>query len=130
MAAKTRTRRAARRLFRLCQVAGILDEPRVRQVATLIGASGRRGSVPILGEFKRLVRLDVDRRTALVESAVALPLEIREELSAELARRHGPGVRTTFALNPALVAGMRIKVGSEVYDGSVRARLAALEARL
>ena len=76
------------------------------------------------------MRLEVDRRTALVESAVALPPEIREGLSARLARRYGAGVKTTFALNPALLAGMRIRVGSEVYDGSVHARLAALEARL
>ena len=32
-----------------------------------------------------------------------------------------------FAQNPALIGGMRIKVGSDVYDGSVQARLAALQ---
>lgn len=130
MNAKKKTRRDARRLFRLCLGAGILNEARAREVAALIGGSGRRGSVPMLGEFLRLVRLEVDRHTALVESAVALPPDLREGLSARLARRHGPGIETTFVLNPALLAGIRIKVGSEVYDGSVRARLAALEARL
>jgi F-type H+-transporting ATPase subunit delta len=39
-------------------------------------------------------------------------------------------MKATFTVNPSLVGGMRIKVGSDVYDGSVRARLAALEARL
>lgn len=130
MDAKKKTRRDARRLFRLCLVAGTLDEARARQVAALIGGSGRRGSVPMLGEFLRLVRLEVDRRTALVESAVALPPDLRDDLSARLARSHGPGLETTFVVNPALLAGIRIKVGSEVYDGSVRAQLVALEARL
>jgi F-type H+-transporting ATPase subunit delta len=39
-------------------------------------------------------------------------------------------VKPAFIVTPALLGGMRIKVGSDVYDGSVRARLAALEARL
>jgi F-type H+-transporting ATPase subunit delta len=43
---------------------------------------------------------------------------------------YGAGVEATFTENPALIGGMRIKVGSDVYDDSVRARLAALEARL
>jgi F0F1-type ATP synthase delta subunit len=33
-------------------------------------------------------------------------------------------------VDPALLAGVSIRVGSEVYDGSVRARLAAFESRL
>ena len=109
---------------------GMLDEERARQVAALVGASGRRGALPLLTEFHRLVRLEVDRRTALVESAAALPPETRDLVSEELARRFGPGVNTTFVVDPALIAGLRITVGSEVFDGSVRARLGTLEARL
>jgi len=36
---------------------------------------------------------------------------------------------TTFVVDPTLIAGMRLKVGSDVYDGSVKGGLAALEAR-
>ncbi len=42
-------------------------------------------------------------------------------------RRYGAALRTTFVLQPALIGGLRIQVGSDVYDGSVRAGLAALE---
>jgi F-type H+-transporting ATPase subunit delta len=55
---------------------------------------------------------------------------VREVIQADLARLYGPDVRASFQENPALIAGMRIRIGSDVYDGSVRARLAALEARL
>ena len=48
----------------------------------------------------------------------------------DLARRYGPAIETTFRENPALIAGLRVKVGSDVYDGSVRARLDTLEARI
>jgi F-type H+-transporting ATPase subunit delta len=122
--------RSARRLFRLCLVNGVLDEARTREVARRIALSGRRGSRAILSNFLRLVRLDLARRVAMVESAAPLPDDVRESVAAGLARTYGAGVTATFAVNPALVGGMRIKVGSDVYDGSVRARLAALAARL
>jgi F-type H+-transporting ATPase subunit delta len=130
MAASRKTRRAARRLYHLCLVDGLLDEARARQVAGRLAASAQRGSLAILEDFLRLVRLDVARRTAVVESAAPLPEAVRDSVSAGLTSTYGPGVQTSFAINPALVGGMRVKVGSDVYDGSVRARLAALEARL
>ncbi|MBI1841861.1 MAG: F0F1 ATP synthase subunit delta, partial [Verrucomicrobia bacterium] len=37
--------------------------------------------------------------------------------------RHGPGLQLSFEQNPALIGGLRIQVGSDVYDGSVAARL-------
>jgi F-type H+-transporting ATPase subunit delta len=113
----------------LCLVEGTLDEGRTREVAARLARSGRRGSLPILVDFFRLVRLEVEQRTAILESAVPLPADVRDDLSAWLASAHGPAVRVIYALDPTLVAGVRIKVGSHVYDGSVRGRLAALEAR-
>jgi F-type H+-transporting ATPase subunit delta len=122
--------RSARRLFRLCLVNGALDETRTREVARRIAVSGRRESRPLLTALLRLVRLDLARREALVESATPLPFDVQESVSAGLRGLYGADVKANFAVNPALVGGMRIKVGSDVYDGSVRARLAALEARL
>ena len=130
MNATRKIRRRARQLFRLCLDDGHLDETRVREMAQHIAASKRRGALPILTGFHRLVRLDRDRHTAFVESAAPLPAGLREGLTADLARRYGPGLDAFFAENPALIGGMRIKVGSEVYDGSLRTRLAALAARL
>jgi F-type H+-transporting ATPase subunit delta len=49
---------------------------------------------------------------------------------ANLTRLYGAGLDTSFAENPALIAGMRIRVGSDVFDGSVRARLATIDAGL
>ena len=123
-------RRASRQLFRLCLVDGVLEENRARQVAQRIAASRRRGSLLLLADFQRLVRLDRDRHTALVESATPLVASLRDGITADLARIYGPGLHASFEQNPALIGGMRIKVGSDVYDGSLRARLAALAARL
>jgi F-type H+-transporting ATPase subunit delta len=129
MKANRRTKRAARQLYGVCLVSGALDESRVRTAAMHLAGSPRRGAIVLLQAFQRLVRLDRERHTALVESAAPLDAALREELGLGVARAYA-GVETTFVDNPALIGGIRIKVGSDVYDGSVRARLDALASRL
>jgi F-type H+-transporting ATPase subunit delta len=125
-----RARREARRLYRACVVDGLLDEGRARQVVERVAAARRRGSLPILTHFQRLVGLDRVRHSAVVESATPLAPEVRASVEAGVGRAYGRGVSTSFAENPALIGGMRVKVGSDVYDGSVRTALLALEERL
>ena len=121
------TKRKAKRLFLFCLVDGLLDEARTRQVVQRIIDGKRRGGLALLSHFRRLVKLDHARHTAQVESAMPLPEDLRASVQAGLARTYGPGISASFAHNPGLIGGMRIKVGSDVYDGSVLARLAALE---
>jgi F-type H+-transporting ATPase subunit delta len=122
-----RAKREAKQLVHLCLVNGMLDESRVRNVVQRIAAAGRRDGPAILSHFRRLVKLSLARRTATIESAMPLPEDLRAAIEAGLARRYGPGLTTVLAHRPALIGGMRIQVGSDVYDGSVRAGLAALE---
>jgi F-type H+-transporting ATPase subunit delta len=130
MKTKSKARRAARQLFRLCLLDGALDDNRVRHVAQLVGGSKRRGAVAILSAFRRFVRTERDRHVALVESATPLSHDLRDGVEAGLARIYGARLNTSFEQNPGLIGGMRIRVGSDVYDGSVRARLAAIEAHM
>ena len=130
MKSNRQVKRAARQLYRACLVDGLLDHGRVRQVTQRIAASPRRGSLRLLSDFRRLVRLDHDRHTALVESAAPISSGLRDSIQVDLTRLYGPGLVASFVDNPALIGGLRIKVGSDVYDTSVRSRLAALEARL
>ena len=123
-------KREARQLFRLCCTNGVLDDGRVRQVVDRIVKERRSGSLSILSRFHRLVRIDRDKHTADVESAVPLPADIRARVEAGLVVAHGSGIAINFAENPALLAGVRIRVGSDVYDGSVQAGLNDLESRL
>ncbi len=119
-------RHEAKGLFRFCVVNGALDESRVRRVVDEVARTRPRGYVAILSHFQRLVKLELDRRTARVESPVPLPPELQSEVKQKLERLYGPGLNLSFAPNPALLGGLRIRVGSDVYDGSVQARLAAL----
>ena len=122
-------KRDAKQLFRHCLVNGLLDEDRVRTVVQRLVAAGQHDCPAILSHFRRLVKLELSRRTAIVESAAPVPADLQAVIEADLARRYGSGLKTAFAVRPALIGGMRIQVGSDVYDGSVRAGLAALEKR-
>lgn len=120
-------RRSAKHLFRRCHANGSLDEDLVRRVLQQVLASKRRGYLALANEFERLVRLEETQHTAEVESATPLSSELRAHVEASLAQTYGPYLNTSFSENASLIGGMRIKVGSDVYDGSVKAGLAALE---
>jgi len=121
-------RRDAKQLFHSCKVGGLLDESRVRKVVGAVIAQKPRGYFGILTHFQRLVKLDLDRRAARVESAVPVSDVLQQSVKANLALRYGPGLDVSFEVSPALIGGLRVKVGSDVFDGSVRARLSKLEA--
>ena len=121
------SRRHAKQLFRGCVVAGALDEARVRQTVQLVIANKPRGYFGILGHFQRLLKLEVARRTAKVESATPLTAELAGSVQDNLTRVYGAGLNLSFSQNPSLIGGLRIQVGSDVYDGSVQARLAELK---
>jgi F-type H+-transporting ATPase subunit delta len=116
-------RRDAKALFTACLVNGLLDENRVRQTVSAVIGRKPRGYAAILSQFLRLVKLDLEKRTANVESAAQLSDSLIASVNASLAQRYGPGLDVSFVVNPALIGGLRVKVGSDVFDGTVRARL-------
>ena len=118
--------RDARQLFRSCLVNGILDEHRVRQAVGLLADKKPRGFVEILARLHRLVKLDVAKRTARVENAVETSPQQQAAITASLEKKYGAGLDVGYWINPALVGGLRIQVGSDLYDGSVKTRLEKL----
>ena len=116
-------RREAKELFRDCIVNGALDENRVRQAVGKVVELKPRGFTMILSHFHRLVKLEIERRTGKVESAAALSPELQSQVRNKLNQIYGQGLNISFAQNPALLGGLRIKVGSDVYDGCVQSRL-------
>lgn len=126
MKGSKQSRRDAKQLFQSCQVNGALDEARVRQAVTLLIEKKPRGYFGTLQELQRLVKLDVNSRSARVESAVALSEAQQQEVCASLGRLKGADVEVEFAENADLIGGMRVKLGDDVYDGSVKTRLSRL----
>ena len=130
MKVSKQARRDGKTLFNACCVNGILDEAKVRQTVTLVIAQKPRSYVSTLTHLQRLVKLDIDRRSARVENAVESTPAQRAAIETALAQKYGPGMNVTYSVNPALLGGVKVKAGSDIYDGSVAGRLAALNDNL
>jgi F-type H+-transporting ATPase subunit delta len=117
---------AARRLFGLCQTNDLFDEAKLRAVISSLIESKPRDYKSILAALQRLTRLEFERREVTVESAVALDEETRKRVAAGLAIQYGPGLVLQYETTPELLGGLRIRVGNDVFDGSVQGRLQRL----
>ena len=120
-------RRDAKGIFRSTFTNGVMDGAKVRTAVKSLLEHKPRGYLGMLEHFTRLVKLEEARRSARVESAIPLSPEQQAGVSSSLERIYGRGLSISFAQNPALVGGLRVRVGSDVYDGSIAARLQRLE---
>ena len=118
--------RTARQFLRLTLRNGNLDLPAAKTIVEKVIADKPRNYLGILTSFQRLLRLEMEKRHAIVESATPLPETEQVTITADLQLRHGSDITTEFRTNPDLLGGIRVKLGSTVWDGSVRSRLDAL----
>ena len=114
---------SARRLFGLCQTDGRFDESKLRTVATRLIEAKPRDYKAILAAIQRLTRLELERRKVTVESAVEIDEPTRQRVVVGLATQYGPDLVVQYQVTPALLGGLRIRVGNDVFDGSVQSRL-------
>lgn len=119
-------RKLSKELFVHACAGGRVDAARVTRIADALITRKPRHYVQILKEFTRLVRLELLKTHAVIESAVALDSTTAAEVRNDLASRFGPHTTFEFRVNPVLIGGLRVKVGSDVWDGSVNCRLEAL----
>lgn len=113
----------ARRLFGLCQVNGQLDDNKLRDLVSKLIAAKPRDFQAILASIQRLTRLEQARRAVVVESATALNDAERQKVVTGLTKDYGNKLTIEYKINPELLGGLRIKVGDDVYDGSVQGRI-------
>lgn len=123
MKVSKQARRDAKLLFRACLEDGILKDDRVKNTVQQVVDQKPRGYIQMLNHFLRLVKTDIQDRTAHIESAKSLDDTAKKSIEDLLANRYGTTLMTSFDVNPDLIGGVRIQVGSDVYDGSVRSRL-------
>jgi F-type H+-transporting ATPase subunit delta len=123
-------RRLARELFRLSLADRRLDASRVSAISERLIAEKPRSYLEVLKEFSRLVRLELDRRHAIVESASPLDERSTTNIANTLKQKFGDDITTEFRTSPDLLVGLRIKLGSDVWDGSISSRLATFSQQL
>lgn len=103
----------------------------IRNFLFVLTDHGRIGSMP---EIVKAFEIALDQRNGVVPAEIASASEINEAeraaLAAQLERITGKRVRLSFVVDRDLIGGVLAKVGSTVYDGSVRGSLHSLQQRL
>lgn len=123
-------RRLSSSMVRESFINGELDAGRVNGFVQSVIRNKPRQYLQLLENYQRLLRLEADKRRARIESATPLDEAAGKQIVADLQKRYGHGLTTEFSVNPALLGGVRIRVGSDVWDSSVRNRLERLQQKL
>jgi len=123
-------RRLSRAMLRASFTDGQLDRGRIASLVDSLIEKKPRHYIDDLKNYSRLLRLELEKRQARVESASEVDSTTSSELVTNLKKKYGSDLTTEFVVNPELLGGMRIRVGSDVWDGTVRNRLELLQQEL
>lgn len=111
-----------------------LGEGRHQLVRGLLQVAQQRHRLEILPElhpeFRALVMAHRQEVEGVVETAQPLAAEQLEQVTALAGRLSGRKVSLSTQIKPELIGGIRLRLGHELYDGSVRTALDQLEQRL
>lgn len=115
-------------------IAGVLKTPLPERGANFLRTvidNGRLAALPeIARQFRGLVNSTSGTADVLVQSAFPMGDATLQELVRSLEKRFGRKLQATVSVNPDLIGGVRVVVGDEVMDTSVKARLEQMKAAL
>ena len=123
-------RQLSREMLRASFTDGQLDPGRISAVIESVITRKPRNYINVLKNYRRLLRLEVEKRRARIETASEMDPATQSEVVTNLKKKYGSDLTPEFVVNPELLGGMRVRVGSDVWDGSVRNRLEQLQQQL
>ena len=123
-------RRLSREMLRASFTDGQLNSGRIAAFVDSLIARKPRNYIHVLKNYRRLLRLEVEKRRARIETASEVDREATSKVIENLKKKYGNDLTTEFVVDPQLLGGMRIRVGSDVWDGTVRNRLEQLQQQL
>jgi F-type H+-transporting ATPase subunit delta len=126
MAADKQLARTSRMLFRLSLADGRLAEERVLAVLEWFAKTRPPKALALLRAYHRLVAAEIARNRAVVEHAGELPPATLALLVADFSRRYGRPISAVPQENPALIGGVRVTIGDDVYERTIAGQLATL----
>ena len=112
-------------------IAGNDLSPKLRNLLSIVIENGRLTVLPeIAVQFRALVNARAGSADAQIVSAFPLDAAQQLELVQVLEKRFGRQLKAQVEIDPSLIGGVRVTVGDEVLDTSVRARLEQMRAAL
>lgn len=96
-------------------IAVLIDNDRIAHVAEVVTV------------YRQLLQMQQGIKPAEISTARELGANERAELVAEVSKLAGAKIDASFKLDPTMIGGAVVRIGSTVYDGSVRGRLERLK---
>lgn len=128
MAATKQTKLLAKQLFKLSVVDGEVSAERVAGVLGWVEKHAPRQSLALLKAYHHYIALELAKSRAVVEHAGQVGPATLAAIEAAMTKRYSRKVTAVAKPSPALLAGLRVRVGSDVFESSVAGQLAALSA--
>jgi F-type H+-transporting ATPase subunit delta len=118
----------ARQLFKMSVVDGVVSADRVSGVLAYVEKHRPANPVKVLKAYARYIAHELAKGEAVVEHAGAINAATLSAIAAAMTKKYGRPVTATAKPNAALLAGLRVHVGDDIYESSVAGQLAALSA--
>ena len=118
----------ARQLFTLSVVDGVVSPDRVAGVLEYVEKHKVANPVMVLKAYQRFITAELSKSAAVVEYAGEMRDATLAAIAAAMTKKYGRSVTATAKPNASLLAGMRVRVGDDVYESSIAGQLAALSA--
>ena len=128
MAADKKTKLLAKRLFKLSLVNGLVSPEQVTGVLGWMEKHSPRHPSSLLKAYHRYIAAELAKSVAAVEHAGPIGEATLRQIEAAMTKKYARPVTATAQANPKLLAGLRIRVGSDLYESSVSRQLATLSA--
>ena len=118
----------ARRLFKLSLVDGLVSPELVAGVLEYVEKHQPANPVMVLKAYHRLIATELAKSRAFVEHAGSLGDPVLRSIAAAMTQKYHRPIAAVARPNPALLAGLRVRVGDDIYEASVASQLATLAA--
>lgn len=128
MAAHKQAQQLARQLFKLSFVDGQISAERVAGVLGYVEKLKPAHPLDVLKNYRRLVAAELARNEAKVEHAGTVSESVLRSIASAMTQKYGRSITATAQPNPELLAGLRVRVGDDVYESSIASQLNALSA--
>ena len=126
MRADKKTKTLAKQLFKLSIVNGAVSPEQVAGVLGYVEKNVTRNALSLLKLYHRAIATELAKSEAVVEHAGPLGTTTLSLIESAMTRKYSRPVTATARPNPKLLAGLRIRIGSDVYESSVAGQLANL----
>lgn len=128
MSAQKQAQQLARQLFRLTIVNGEISAERVAGVLQYVEKHRPAHVHLVLNAYHRYIAAEVARGQAVVEHAGPINPNTLATIAGTMAQKYGRRITAVARRNDALLAGVRVRVGDDVYESSVAGQLSTLAA--